>query len=166
MDDENGILVSALLRLHFSHVQTAELFKHIASKYHNHWDSVIKELQGLELEETGEKRRTTLARRAFLKWRRLAGHEPDLEGQMREGTGELFMKWQQGIAPMVEGRVVAASKSGQAAGKTQDRAGASSNEHSSQQENGEAQDSSRGSSGSLMKKMKNKLVSGLSKSRS
>lgn len=102
--------MSGLLRLHFSNVRTADLFRHIANKHHNHWEQVLKELQGLRPDKDEKERRTTLARRAFLKWRRLAGHDPDLDMQMREGTGELFSGWTQGIAPKVEGRITCAPR--------------------------------------------------------
>lgn len=46
-----------------------------------------------------------LAKRAFLRWRRLAGQDPHLEAQMHQGIGELFPGWSDGIAPKVEGRV-------------------------------------------------------------
>lgn len=110
IDDENGILISGLLRLHFSNVQSAELFKHIADKHHNHWDMVLKKMQGLDLDEPEDLWKKTIARRAGLRWRRLAGHKPDLEKQMREHTGELFEGWKSGIAPRLEGRVRAVSK--------------------------------------------------------
>lgn len=51
-----------------------------------------------------------LAKRAFLRWRRLAGQDPDLEAQMHQNIGELFPGWSNGIAPKVEGRVRPLSK--------------------------------------------------------
>ena len=56
-----------------------------------------------ELSEEEYKR--VLVKRAALRWRRKAGHEVELERQMREGSGELFPGWAQGISPRVEGRV-------------------------------------------------------------
>lgn len=88
----------------------AEVFKQITSKHHNHWDTVLGQLDKSGEDLKGDERSQMLAKRAFLRWRRLAGHEPNLEAQMRDGTGELFPGWTHGIRPRVEERVKPASK--------------------------------------------------------
>lgn len=123
IDDENGILVSNLLRLFFSNIEIAEVFQHITDKHHNHWNNVLDSLQVLHAYGSKDDRRQALAKRAFIKWRRLAGHEPDLEMQMREGTGELFQGCGKGIVPMVEGRVKVARKADATTQKAEENGG-------------------------------------------
>lgn len=109
IDDENGILISTLLRQHFTAVSMGECFEHIAGKIHNHWDAVHQDLRSAGVEDVDGSgdvaREATLAKRALVKWMRLAGVRNDLEKQMREKSGELFPGCLKGIAPMVQGRV-------------------------------------------------------------
>ena len=46
-----------------------------------------------------------IRRKVVRKWRRLAGHERNLEDEMVDGHGEFFQGWSRGIAPVVEGRI-------------------------------------------------------------
>lgn len=98
------------MRLHFSAVNMANVFRHIGEKYNNHWDGVLRHLTGDAHDDNEQDRGALLARRAFLRWQRLAGQEPKLDQQMAQGTGELFPGWSQGIMPRVEGRVKQRSK--------------------------------------------------------
>jgi len=100
----------------------ADVFSQITGAGHRkgHWTDVLKDLHG-EGKHDGEysnglgredsdvdgekKKRDLLAKKAWLRWRRVAGHEVDLEGQMREGVGEFYQGWRQGISPKVEGRM-------------------------------------------------------------
>ena len=137
------------MRQHFSAVQMASVFKHITNKHHNQWDHVLHGLkEGPESDGNDDERNIMLAKRAFYKWRRVAGHEPDYESQMEQGVGELFAGFSRGIAPVVEGRIRVVS-SDEANGKDN--------------QNGEK--GSRRTPALIAKKAKAVVVDGLSKIR-
>ena len=106
IDDENGILVSALIRQYFTSARLIGAFKHFTGPEKGHWESVIDSVGRHTARYTNEQeRRDIVTRKVVRKWRRLMGNDVDLERGMLDGIGEFFPGWSKGIAPMVEGRI-------------------------------------------------------------
>ena len=59
----------------------------------------------LDVEQGGDERRHSLARRVLKKWRRLAGLKGDFEAVDSQGEDEFSLQWTKAIAPKVEGRI-------------------------------------------------------------
>jgi hypothetical protein len=114
IDEENGVLVSGMLRQFFTWVQTAEAFKALSSNDNetaSHRQMVTSHLgrQGVRWENEEEKEEI-IKRKVIWKWKRLAKTQFDVEDMMRKGEGEFFKGWSRGIAPKVDGRITICSR--------------------------------------------------------
>ncbi|KJX92054.1 5'-nucleotidase like protein [Zymoseptoria brevis] len=109
IDEENGVLVSGMLRQYFTWVQTAEAFKAVSSSENecvSHRRTMTSHLgrQGIRW-NSDEEKAEMIKRKVVWKWRRLADKQFDAEAMIRAGEGEFFKGWTRGIAPKVEGRI-------------------------------------------------------------
>lgn len=106
IDDENSILVSALIRQYFTSVRMVAAFKHFTGKEKGHRRSVVDGVDRYFARHSNEEERQDMIRRKVVrKWRRVMGNDVDLERAMLDGEGEFFPGWSKGIAPKVEGRI-------------------------------------------------------------
>lgn len=109
VDEENGVLVTGVLRQYFTWMQIAEAFKALSSsdqETESHRQRVTSGLGRCSARYQNEEEKTDLIKKKVMwKWRRLACKNFDMEKLMKAGDGEFFAGWTRGIAPRVEGRI-------------------------------------------------------------
>lgn len=112
IDEENGVLVTGMLRQYFTWLQTAEAFKALAcndNEMESHRQQVTSHLgrQSARWRDDEEKAEM-IKKKVVWKWKRLAKTHYDVEKMMQAGDGEFFEGWTRGIAPKVDGRITVA----------------------------------------------------------
>lgn len=106
IDDENGILVSALLRQYFTSVQVVGVFKHLTGNHKGHWESILDGLGRHSARYTNDDEKATMLKKKVLrKWKRVAGKAVNDDEAMLDGDGDFFAGWTKAVAPMIEGRI-------------------------------------------------------------
>lgn len=112
IDEENGVLVTGMLRQYFTWVQTAEAFKALACSDNEldcHRQQVTSNLGRSSARwYNDEEKIEKIKKKVLWKWKRVANVQFDVERMMQEGDGEFFAGWTRGIAPRVEGRITVA----------------------------------------------------------
>lgn len=108
IDEENGVLVTGLIRQYFTWIQITDAFKGLSGGDEakmSHRQQVISSLGRHSARWRDEEDRMEMVKKKVVwKWKRLTFKESDLEKLMQEGDGEFFPGWTKGIAPKLEGR--------------------------------------------------------------
>lgn len=112
IDEENGVLVTGMLRQYFTWIQTAEAFRALScsdNELESHRQQVTSNLGRSSARwRSDDEKNELIKKKVIWKWKRLAKVTYDVERMTREGDGEFFAGWTRGIAPRVEGRVAVA----------------------------------------------------------
>ena len=107
MDDENGILVSGLVRQYFSSIEMIQSFEKLSGSP-GHKQAVLEGIGRHSARyDNHEDKQKMIGKKCVRKWRRVIGQKVDREAAMLDGAGEFSPGWSRGIAPLLEGRITA-----------------------------------------------------------
>lgn len=115
IDEENGVLVTGLLRQYFTWLDITEAFTGLsggAKAKESHRKHVVSALgRHAARWRDEEHKKEMVTKKVIWKWKKVAFGEWDPDRLMREGDGIFFPGWTKGISPMLEGRIKAVGAS-------------------------------------------------------